>query len=216
MTDVVIGQEFAVCTVLIGADGCTEAGGDMPRPAVFIHAEIPVDPTVHAVVEIADDVMPVGGGILVFYFRYAGAVHAGQCGERAGLPGRMEGTALASHQFFIREEGARHGQGLKVVSGIPVEGDSFYHPGSLVVDHLPGEFNDPFFIMIPDVEAHGIGQTGFFEYRVAAMVSFCSVIIVTGMPSGGVFHCFGGDQGLNRTLNGSTVIAMASFNSGII
>ena len=110
--------------------------------------------------------MPVSGGILIFHFRDAGAVHAGQCGERAGFSGRMEGTALASHQFFIREEGARHVKRLKVVSGIPVEGDSFYHLGSLVVDHLPGEFNNPFFIMIPDVEAHSIGQTGFFEYRI--------------------------------------------------
>ena len=137
---------------------------NMIRPSDFIQHQIPVNPAVHSMVQIADDVMGVLSRVTHVISRFLS--------ETCQLH-----TALAVHQLQLRIVLSHHGKSLKVISRIPVIGNALDHVLRRFIHDIAGTLIDPFLVVVPDIDTHmpkavflkrriqEISQEGFFLLR---------------------------------------------------
>ena len=113
----------------------------MVRASLLVQHQVPVDPAVHAVVQVADDVMGVllrVKHIPAGIFPEAGKLHA----------------AFAVHQLQSGIVLPHHGKRLEMIPRIPVVGRALDHGFRSPVHDGAHALIDPLLIVIPDIDAH--------------------------------------------------------------
>ena len=120
----------------------------MVRSADFIQHKVPVDPIVHAVVQIPNDIVCVLFGMA-----------QGVSGCRA-IACQFH-TALAVHQHQIRVIFFYHGKGVKMIAGIPVICNTGNHVFCRLIYDISRSLVRSLFVMIPDIQFYML-QAFFF------------------------------------------------------
>ena len=152
----------------------------MARAAVFVYEEVPVDPAVHAGVQVSDHIVCIICGVKVIDVLWCLEVHRSETTvAKTDSARHVKGTALGKHEGFVRVFLFHQLNSLEVVAGIPVECDTGYHVHGLLVKDGQNVFDHTLFVVIPDEDADLVRQTCFFHLRI-------QIIFQVGF---GLFRC---------------------------
>ncbi len=143
-----------------------KAHRNVPRAAVLIHAQIPVDPAIHAAVQIPDDVMCVVPCIIFLGMHGRFSLRKAHALPETSLSGGMQTAAFRHHEGLIRIELLRHLYRFKMIAGIPVEGNAAYHLTRLFIQHRLCPLEHSLLVVVPDKDSNLLIQPGLYEFRI--------------------------------------------------
>ena len=150
---------------LLNDDTGRAAARHMPRPALGVETEVPVDPAVGPCIQVADQLMRIPSCIQIVFLRGRFVRSLSEHGHSFICLFPSHAAALRQHQIHVGEFLPCHLDILEVVSGIPVKGNAADHRHGLLIQHGERPFEHTLLIVIPDIKLDLIRKSCFHKFR---------------------------------------------------